>query len=149
MLDSTRDTDLDKDQKIAEAKKNAERALVTVETDVPTAGYAPEQLNQFKSVVRSDAYFVLGMAAFKASNWPDAETNLRKSVDAFPQQPDAFTTLELAIALDMQSKYPEATKYVDQAVELTKDRADSGVGKAARAEKDRLKDLSAGAAPKK
>ena len=42
MLDPTRDTDLDKDQKIAEAKKNAERALVTVETDVPTAGYAPE-----------------------------------------------------------------------------------------------------------
>jgi hypothetical protein len=149
LLDSTRDTDLDKDQKIADAKKNAERALVTVETDVPTAGYAPEQLNQFKSVVRSDAYFVLGMAAYRASNWPDAETNLRKSIDAFPQQPDAFTTLELAISLDMQSKYPEATKYVDQAVELTKDRADSGVGKAARAEKDRLKDLSAGAAPKK
>jgi hypothetical protein len=47
----------------------------------------------------------------------------------------------------MQNKLPEATKYIDQAVELTKDRADSGVGKAARAEKDRLTKLSSGTAP--
>jgi len=147
LLDSTRDTDLDKDQKFAEAKKNAEHALVTVETDVPTAGYPPEQLAAFKSSVRSDAYFVLGMVPFKANSWADAEVNLRKSIEAFPQQPDAFTHLELGVALDMQNKYPEAMKYVDRAVELTKDRADSGVGKAARDEKDRLVQLSSGAAP--
>jgi tetratricopeptide (TPR) repeat protein len=147
LVDSTRDTDLDKDQKFAEAKKNAERALVTVETDVPTAGYPPEQLAAFKSSIRSDAYFVLGMVPFKANSWADAEVNLRKSIEAFPQQPDAFTNLELGVALDMQNKYPEAIKYVDRAVELTKDRADSGVGKAARDEKDRLVQLSSGAAP--
>jgi tetratricopeptide (TPR) repeat protein len=147
LLDSTRDTDLDKDQKFAEAKKNAEHALVTVETDVPTAGYPPEQVSAFKSLVRSDAYFVLGMVPFKSNSWGDAEVNLRKSIEAFPQQPDAFTNLELGVALDMQNKYPEAMKYVDRAVELTKDRADSGVGKAARDEKDRLVQLSSGAAP--
>jgi hypothetical protein len=64
-----------------------------------------------------------------------------------PNQPDAFTIFQLAVALDMQNKLPEATKYIDQAVELTKDRADSGVGKAARAEKDRLTKLSSGTAP--
>jgi tetratricopeptide (TPR) repeat protein len=147
LTDSIRDTDLDKDQKVAEAKKDAEHALVTVETDVPTAGYPPEQLNGFKSVVRSDAYFVLGMLPFKANNWAEAEVNLRKSIEAFPQQPDAFTNLELGVALDMQNKYPEAMKYVNTAVDLTKDRADSGVGKAARDEKDRLVQLSSGAAP--
>jgi tetratricopeptide (TPR) repeat protein len=147
LLDSIRDTDLDKDQKTAEARKDAERALVTVDTDIPTAGYPPEQLNAFKSVVRSDAYFVLGMIPFKTSSWADAEVNLRKSIEAFPQQPDAFTNLELGVALDMQNKYPEAMKYVDKAVELTKDRADSGVGKAARDEKDRLVQLSSGTAP--
>jgi len=147
LLDSTRDTDLDKDQKFAEAKKNAEHALVTVETDVPTAGYPPEQLAGFKSSIRSDAYFVLGMVPFKANSWAEAEVNLRKSIEAFPQSPDAFTHLELGVALDMQNKYPEAMKYVDRAVELTKDRADSGVGKAARDEKDRLVQLSSGAAP--
>jgi tetratricopeptide (TPR) repeat protein len=147
IVDTTRDTDLDKDQKVAEARKNAERALVTVDTDIPTAGYPPEQLNAFKNSVRSDAYFVLGMLSFKANSWADAEVNLRKSVEAFPQQPDAFTILELAISLDMQNKLPEAMKYVDQVVELTKDRADAGVGKAARDEKSRLVQLSSGAAP--
>src|SRR6266581_3124662 len=36
LAERTRDTDLDKDQKLAEAKKNAERALVTIDTDLPT-----------------------------------------------------------------------------------------------------------------
>lgn len=142
-----RDTDLDKDQTVAEAKKDAERALVTVETDVPTTGYPPEQLNAFKNGVRSEAYFILGTLSYKANNWADAEMNLRKSIDALPQQPDAFTIFQLAVALDMQNKIPEAMKYVDQAVDLTKDRPDSGVGKAARDEKDRLVKLSSGTAP--
>lgn len=142
-----RDTDLDKDQRVAEAKTDAERALVTVETDVPTTGYPPEQLNAFKNGVRSEAYFILGTLSFKANSWADAEVNLRKSIDALPQQPDAFTIFQLAVTLDMQNKIPEAMKYVDQAVDLTKDRPDSGVGKAARAEKDRLVKLSGGTAP--
>jgi len=147
LAEQTRDTDLDKDQQRAEAKKDAERALVTIDTDVPTTGYPPEKLAAFKGFLRSEAYFVLGTVSFKASNWADAETNLRKSIEALPEQPDTVAIFRLAVALDMQSKYPEAMKYVDQAVELTKDRADSGVGKAARAEKDRLVQLSSGAAP--
>jgi len=147
LAEQTRETDLDKDQKIAEAKKDAERALVTVDTDVPSSGYSPEQINGFKGFVRSEAYFILGTLSFKASNWADAEVNLRKSIDAFPQQPDTVAVFRLAVALDMQNKVPEAMKYVDQAVDLTKDRPDSGVGKAARDEKDRLTKLSGGTAP--
>src|ERR1700679_4324191 len=44
LAERTRDTDLDKDQRIAEARKDAERSLETVETDVPSSGYPPEQL---------------------------------------------------------------------------------------------------------
>lgn len=147
IVEKMHDTDLDKDQERAEAKKYAERAMETINTDVPTSGYSQEQLTGFKNGVLSEAYFILGTLSFKASNWADAEVNLRKSVDLMPQQPDAFTIFQLAVALDMQNKLPEATKYVDQAVDLTKDRPDSGVGKAARAEKDRLTKLSGGTAP--
>jgi tetratricopeptide (TPR) repeat protein len=147
LSERTRDTDLDKDQRYAEAKKDAERALVTVDTDVPTSGYPPEQLAAFKNFLRSEAYSVLGTLSFKASNWADAETNLRKSIDALPQQPDTVAVFRLAVALDMQNKIPEAMKYVNQAVDLTKDRPDSGVGKAARDERDRLTKLSSGTAP--
>lgn len=147
LAESTRDTDLDKDQKIAEAKKDAERALVTVDTDVPVTGAPAEQLAAFKNFLRSEAYSVLGTIAFKANNWTDAETNLRKSVDAFPQQPDTIAVFRLAVALDMQNKIPDAMKYANQAVDLTKDHPDSPAGKAARAEQDRLTKLSSGTAP--
>ncbi len=147
MAERTHDTDLDKDQRYAEAKKDAERSLQTIETDIPTSGYPPEQLAAFKSFLRSEAYLVIGTLAFKSNNWADAETNLKKSIDELPQQPDTLAVFRLAVALDMQNKYPEAMKTIDQAVALTKDQADSGVGKAARAEKDRLTKLSGGAAP--
>ena len=44
----------------------------------------------------------------------------------------------------MQNKYPEALKYANQAVDLTKDRPDSAASKAAQAEKDRLTKLNMG-----
>jgi tetratricopeptide (TPR) repeat protein len=143
----TRETDLDKDERRAEAKKDAERALVTVDTDVPTAGVPQDRLDLFKGYIRSEAYAVLGTLASKASNWPEAETNLRKSIDAFPQEVDSVAVLMLAIALDKQDKYPEALKYANQAVDLTKDHADSEIGKAAREEQNRLTQLNKGSAP--
>jgi tetratricopeptide (TPR) repeat protein len=147
LAERTRDTDLDKDQRLAEAKKDAERAVATIDTDVPTAGVAPDKLEAYKGFLRSEAEAVLGTLAFNAKNWPEAETDLRKSIDAFPQQPDAIAIFRLAVSLDMQNKLPEAMKFVDQAVDLTNDRPDSGVGKAARDEKDRLTKLSGGSAP--
>jgi tetratricopeptide (TPR) repeat protein len=147
LAEGVHDTDLDKDQKTAEAKKDAERALVTIDTDVPTSGYPPEQLEAFKNFMRSEAYLILGTLSFKTDNYPDAEANLRKSIDAYPQQPDPVGVFRLAVALDEQKKYPDALKFANQAVDMTKDHPDSGVGKAARDEKDRLEKLSGGAAP--
>ena len=137
-VEKIKDDTLDKDVLLAEAKKDGERALVTVDTDVPTSGYPEEQLKNYKNFIRSQAYFVLGTAAFKASNWPEAETNLKKSIEALPQQPDVICVYRLALALDFQNKIPEALKAAQQAVDLTKDNPDSAAGKAARQEQDRL-----------
>jgi tetratricopeptide (TPR) repeat protein len=147
LAERTRETDLDKDQRLAEAKTDAGRALATIDTDLPTSGYPPEQLETLKNFLRSEAYAILGTLAFNAKTWPDAETNLRKSIDVFPQQPDTIVVFRLAVALDMQNKIPEALKYANQAVDLTKDRPDAGVGKAVRAEVDRLNKLNSGSAP--
>lgn len=147
LAERTRDTDLDKDQKLAEAKKDAERALVTVDSDVPTAGYPPEKIDQFKRYIKSEAYAILGTLASNAKNYPEAETNLKKSIDVFPEQVDSVAVLRLAVALDMENKVPDALKYANQAVDLTKDHPDSPAGKAARAEQDRLTKLSSGSAP--
>ena len=142
LAERTRETDLDKDQRIAEARKNAQRALVTVDTDVPSSGYPPEQLSAFKGYLRSEAYAIIGTLDFNAKAWADAEGNLRKSIDAFPQQPDPIAVFRLSVALDMQNKYPEALKFANQAVDLTK--PGTGAGDAARKEKDRLIQLIGG-----
>ena len=143
--EQTRDTDLDRDQRLAEAKKDAQRALVTVDTDVPTAGIDPDRLTMYKANVRSQAYYVLGTVDYNNKAWADAEGSLRKSIEAYPQQVDPLTVFRLSVALDMQNKYPEALKYANQAVDLTKE--GTGVGDAARKEKDRLTQLSGSGAP--
>ncbi len=145
LAERTRDTDLDRDQRLGEAKKDAEKALETVETDLPTSGYPPEQLKAYKDFLRSDAYAILGALDFDQKNWPDAESNLRKSIDAFPQQVDPIAVFRLSVALDMQNKYPEALKYANQAVGMTKE--GTAAGDAARKEKDRLTQLTGGSAP--
>lgn len=145
LADRTRDTDLDKDQRLAEAKKSAERALVTVDTDVPSAGQPADKVEAYKGFIRSTAYEVLGNLAFNAKTWPDAETNLRKSIDAFPQSPDPIAIYRLAVSLDMQNKLDEAMKYCDQAIQLSPE--GTPVGTAARSEKDRLTKLKSGSAP--
>lgn len=147
LTERTHDTDLDKDQKLAEAKKDAEKALQTLDTDVPTSGYPPDKIDQFKRYIRSEAYAILGTMASNAKNYPEAEANLRKSIEVFPEQVDSVAVLRLAVVLDMQNKIPDALKYANQAVDLTKDRPDSPAGKAARAEQDRLTKLNSGTAP--
>jgi tetratricopeptide (TPR) repeat protein len=142
LAERTRETDLDKDQRIAEARKNAQRALVTIDTDIPTANQPPEKIEAYKGFLKSEAYEILGTLDFNAKAWPDAEANLRKSIDAFPQQPDPVAVFRLSVAMDMQNKYPEALKYANQAVDLTK--PGTNAGDAARKEKDRLVQLIGG-----
>jgi len=141
LAERTRDTDLDKDQRLAEARKDAQRALVTVDTDVP-AGLPADKTDVFKGYVRSEAYAILGTLDFSAKNWAAAEQNLRKSIDAYPQEVDPVAVFRLSVALDMQSKYQDALKYANQAVDLTK--AGTSAGDAARKEKDRLVQLIGG-----
>jgi tetratricopeptide (TPR) repeat protein len=145
LAEQTKDADLDRDQRFAEAKKDAQRALITVDTDVVTAGVAPDRLAMYKANVRSQAYYVLGTVDYSNKVWAGAEENFRKSVEAIPQSVDAITVLRLALSLDMQDKYPEALKYANQAVELTKE--GTNAGDAARKEKDRLTQLTGSGAP--
>jgi tetratricopeptide (TPR) repeat protein len=145
LAERTHDTDLDKDQRLDEAKKDAQHALVTVETDIPTAGLPADKVELYKAFLRSEAFSIIGTIEYNAKAWTDAEGDLRKSIDAFPQQVDPVAVLRLSLTLDQQKKYVEALKFANQAVELTQ--ATTSAGKAAREEKDRLTQLNSGTAP--
>jgi tetratricopeptide (TPR) repeat protein len=143
IAERTRDTDLDKDQRYDEARKYAQHALQTVDTDVP-AGVQVGQVDAYKGMLRSTAYSVLGTIDFNQEKYPDAETNFKKSVDAFPSQPDPVVVLRLALALDKQGRYPDALKEANRAVELTQGQENSSAGTLARRERDRLVQLTGG-----
>jgi tetratricopeptide (TPR) repeat protein len=146
LTERTRDTDLDKDQRLAEAKKSAEHALQTIDTDIVfPAGTPPEKIDEYKNLLRSSTYSILGTLEFNKNNFTGAEAHFRKSIDVFPQQPDPVTILRLSLALDRQNKYPEALTYANKAVELTQE--SSPAGTLARRERDRLIQLTGGKPP--
>jgi len=146
IAERTRDSDIDKDQRFGEAITMAQKALQTVDTDISVPANTPqEKIDTYKSLLRSNAYSVIGTIEFKKENYAAAQENLQKSIDAFPSNPDPVVILRLALALDKQQKYPEALKVANRAVELTQD--NTVIGTPARRERDRLQQLTGGAAP--
>jgi len=146
IAEKTRDTDIDKDQRFGEATALAQKATQTVDTDVQVpAGTPQEKIDAYKSLLRSNAYSILGTIEFKKEDYPKAQEDLQKSIDAFPSQPDPVVVLRLALALDKQGKYPEALKAANRAVELTQE--NTLIGTPARRERDRLQQLTGGTAP--
>ena len=146
IAEKTHDSDLDKDQRYADAISMAQKATQTVDTDISVpAGTPQDKIDSYKSLLRSNAYSILGTVEFKKENYAEAEEDLQKSIDAFPSNPDPVVVLRLALALDKQGKYPEALKVANRAVELTQD--NTPVGTPARRERDRLQQLTGGAAP--
>jgi tetratricopeptide (TPR) repeat protein len=124
----------------------AQKATQTVDTDISVPANTPqEKIDAYKALLRSNAYSILGTIEFKKENYPAAQEYLQKSIDAFPSQPDPVVVLRLALALDKQQKYPEALKAANRAVEMTQD--NTVIGTPARRERDRLQQLTGGAAP--
>jgi tetratricopeptide (TPR) repeat protein len=146
IAERTHDSDLDRDQRFSEAITMAHKAMQTVDTDISVpAGTAQEKIDAYKAGLRSNAYSILGTIDFKKENYAGAQENLQKSIDLFPSSPVAVDVLRLALALDKQGKYPEALKVANRAVELTQD--NTVIGTPARHERDRLQQLTGGAAP--
>lgn len=146
IAERTRDTDLDKDQRFAQATKDAQHALETIDTDVPVPANIPQaQIDAYKGLLRSSAYSILGTIQYDQEKYVDAQGYFQKSIDAYPAQPDPVVVLRLALALDKQGKYQEALKEANQAVALTQDGTNAGT--TARHERDRLMQLTGASIP--
>jgi tetratricopeptide (TPR) repeat protein len=143
IAERTRDTDLDKDQRFAQATKYAQHALETIDTDVPISANVPQaQIDAYKGLLRSSAYSVLGTIQYDQEKYADAQGYFQKSIDAYPSQPDPVVVLRLALALDKQGKYGDALKEANRAVDLTQE--GTAAGTTARHERDRLVQLTGG-----
>jgi tetratricopeptide (TPR) repeat protein len=143
---STRKTDLDRDERLNEAVKDANRALQTIDTDmVVPANAPPDRIQAYKSSMRAMAYDALGTVAMVKEDYVTAETNLRKATELNPQ-PDPVSWLRLSVALDQQKKYRQALDAANKAVEYSSDSPQAN--NLAKMERDRLQKLmSAPATP--
>ncbi len=139
----THDTDLDKEQRWAEAGKLLQHSLETIDTDIVVSPSTPQdKVTAFKADLRSSAYSILGTLASNQDKYPEAESYYRKSLDAFPSQPDPVVVLRLALVLDKQGRYGDALKEADKAVELTQQIP--SLAEPAKREHDRLVQLTGG-----
>jgi tetratricopeptide (TPR) repeat protein len=146
LSERTRSTDLDFNEKTAEATKLATHALDTIDSDLMFAANAPpDKVQAAKDWLKATAYAILGNIAMVKKDYPGAEQNLRKAIDMGKNQPDPVNYLRLAVALDNQSKYAEALATADQAVSMTQE--STTVGQLSRQEQSRLKQLAGGGGP--
>ncbi len=143
LVERTHDSDLDKTQRWGEAEKLLQHCLQTIDTDlVFPANAPPDKVEAYKSDLRSTAYSILGTLDSNQEKFPEAEGYYRKSIDAFPSQPDPVVVLRLALVLDKQGRYADALKEADRAVELTQQIP--SLKEPAQREHDRLVQLTGG-----
>ncbi len=141
LSERTRDTDLDRDERLGEATRDANKALETVNTDLVVPPNIPaDKVEQVKNVLRSMAYSALGTVDLSKKNYTGAETNLKKATELNQVNPDPITWLRLSIALDQQKKYPEALNAANKAIQYSADMPQAN--NLAKMERDRLVKLS-------
>jgi tetratricopeptide (TPR) repeat protein len=143
LQEQTSPTDLDKDKRAKRAIDYAQHALETIDTDLAVPSGTPnDRVEAYKKTLRSSAFAIVGTLQYKQEQYADAESNLRKAIDADSANPDPVVVLRLALALDQQKKYADALQHANRAVELTQESTD--VGKMARNERDRLVTMTGG-----
>src|SRR5947209_10849723 len=137
LADSLSDADQDRDQKIAEIKKNANHTLETVDSSfTPPPEASPDQVAAYKSTLQSMAHSALGIMELKTDDNATAEKDLKLAAELNKTQPDPYIWYHLALAQDHQQKYQEALASVDQALHYTDSNPD--LARLAKGERERL-----------
>lgn len=111
-----RETDIDRDQRLAEAEKDAKKALQTIDTDFMTnPGTPQEKIDESKNMMRSMAYTALAIVESTRLNNAGAENYFKQAVSVPGAQIDGITWLRYALLLDKEKKYSEALGMANKA----------------------------------
>jgi len=142
----TRENDMDRDARYAEAGKDAQSALDNVDTGLQIPpGVPPDSVAAAKANLRSIAYDTLGVIAMNKKDYAAAEQSFQKAADLMKDQPDAVVYLRLSVAQDNQNKYPQALDSANKAVQFAPE--GSAEKNLAKQQQARLQKLIADKAP--
>lgn len=146
LAQTTHDSDLDKDDRLNEAAKDAQRAIDNVDTGMAIPpNTPPEKVQAAKNGIVQMAYETEGTVSMLKKDYPAAETAFRKGLDVNKDQPDGVLYLRLAIALDNQKKYPEAMEAAENAIKYNQEGSEAK--NLATQEKSRLQKLTGSITP--
>jgi len=146
LSDDLAENDPEGARKVTEIRKNAERALKTIDSSfLPPSGASAEQIKTYKDTLRSMAHSALGIMSLKEKDDAKAEAELKLSTDLVSAAPDPYIWYHLALAQDHQRKYAEALQSVEKALNYTSSNPE--LGKLAAGERDRLVLLTRGETP--
>lgn len=109
---TTRETDLDKDEKLAKADKYSHDCLTTLEGPKPWM-YAEAQWPKVKAAATSQAYQALGNAALVKKKTDEAVADFEKGIEA---NPDPILMIRVGRALLAAKKPDEAITWFDKAI---------------------------------
>ncbi|HSR09112.1 MAG TPA: hypothetical protein VLM42_18420 [Bryobacteraceae bacterium] len=141
-----RETDLDKEERLAEAEADAKRCLQTVDTEfVANPGTPQERIDASKNMIRSMAYAALANVETVRMNYPAAENYFKQSAALPGAAIDAVTWLRYALLLDKQKKYAEAMGVANKAYDAST--AGSQTQELIKKERERLTMLLSNATP--
>jgi tetratricopeptide (TPR) repeat protein len=144
LAESTRETDLDRDEKYVEALRDAEMAVKGIDSLVFPPTLTPQQIADTKNDILALAHSSMGYIEMARKNYGISEQHLKNALAISTAEPDPINYLRLSVVQDNQKKYPEALVSANKAVELAQAQNNAPVLALAKNEKDRLTKLSAG-----
>jgi tetratricopeptide (TPR) repeat protein len=141
LANRTRESDLDKEERLTEAKKDANHAIQIMNSPegIP-AGVPPERAEAYKSTILAMAYGALGQAEFVNNSFPAAEEALRKSTSFTGIQQDPISWFQLTLTLDREGKYADALQAANKCIEYS---TGHPVNQYCTQERDRVQKLAA------
>jgi hypothetical protein len=122
IAESTHETDLDREQQLALAAKDAHAAIDNIDTGlVLPANADPQKVAANKRNIQTMAYDTLGMIDMNKKDYAAAQQNLQKAIELSKDNPEAVLYLRLSVAQDHLEQYPQALDSANKAVQYAKD----------------------------
>src|SRR5579883_1210908 len=115
---TTRENDLDKEEKLAKSEKMSHDAIAAVDAaQKPNPQLTDDQWNGYKKDLKSQAHENLGLAAMARKKYDVAITEFNTSVND-AATPDPATMVRLATAYDMSGKPDQGIAVLDKVLAM-------------------------------
>lgn len=122
LAETTHETDLDREQRLAQAAKYAHAAIDNVDTGlIIPANADPARVATAKNNILTMSYDTLGMVDMDKKDYPSAEQNLHKAIELGKDHPEAVLYLRLSVAQDNMKQYQQALDSANKAVQYSQE----------------------------